>query len=47
MIPTLKIGGVHAVIVFLLVVVMFGAAHLAALSFPDSKLSKSWILLGF
>ncbi len=47
MIPTFKIGGTQAIVVFLLVVVMFGAAHLAALSYPDSKLSKSWILLGF
>lgn len=47
MVPTLKIGGTHALIVFLMVVVMFGAAHLAALSKPDAKLSQAWILLGF
>lgn len=47
MIPTLKIGGTQALLVFLIVVVMFGAAHLAALSYPDAELSKAWILLGF
>lgn len=46
-IPVLKVSGTVALMVFLYVVVLFGAAHLAALSRPDSRLSKAWILLGF
>jgi archaellum component FlaG (FlaF/FlaG flagellin family) len=46
-IPVFKVSGTHALMVFLIVTVLFGAAHLAALSYPDSKLSKAWVLLGF
>lgn len=46
-IPVLKISGVFALVIFLYVTVLFGAAHLAALSYPDNKLSKAWVLLGF
>ncbi len=46
-IPVLKISGTVAIIIFLYVTVLFGAAHLACLAYPDSKLAKAWVLLGF
>jgi hypothetical protein len=46
-IPVLKISGTVALIIFLYVVVLFGTLHLVALSKPDSKWSKAWVLLGF
>jgi hypothetical protein len=46
-IPVLKISGTVALIIFLYVTVLFGTLHLVALSFPDSKLAKAWVLLGF
>lgn len=46
-IPVLKISGTVALIVFLYVVVIFGTLHLLALSKPDSKFAKAWVLLGF
>lgn len=46
-IPVLKVSGTVAIMITLYVVVIFGTLHLLALSFPDSKLAKSWILLGF
>lgn len=42
-----KINGVTALFVFFCVVATFGTAHLVALSHPDAKLSKAWIVLGF
>jgi len=44
---TLPVTATAAILVFLVVVVMFGAAHLAALSRPDSTVAKAWIALGF
>ena len=41
------ISGITAVILFLYVVAIFGATHLLAASFPDSRLSKAYIGLGF
>lgn len=46
-IPVLKISGTVALIIVLYTVVLFGTAHLLALSKPQSKLSQAWILLGF
>ena len=46
-IPVLKISGTVALIIFLYTVVIFGTLHLVALSYPDSKMAKSWVLLGF
>lgn len=46
-IPVLKISGTVALIIFLYVTVLFGTLHLVALSKPDSKLAKAWVLLGF
>jgi len=46
-IPVLKISGTVALIILLYTVVLFGTAHLLALSKPQSKLSQAWILLGF
>ncbi len=46
-IPVMKISGTVALIIFLYVVVIFGTLHLLALSKPDSKWAKAWILLGF
>lgn len=46
-IPVLKVSGTVALILFLYVVVLFGTLHLVALSYPDSKLAKAWVLLGF
>lgn len=46
-IPVLKVSGTVALIIFLYVVVLFGTLHLVALSYPDSKLAKAWVLLGF
>ena len=41
------ISGMTAFILFLYVVVIFGSAHLLAASFPDNKLAKAYIGLGF
>lgn len=46
-IPVLKISGTVALIVFLYTVILFGTLHLVAISKPDSKFSKAWVLLGF
>jgi hypothetical protein len=46
-IPVLKISGTVALIIFLYTVVMFGTLHLVALSQPNAKWAKAWILLGF
>lgn len=46
-IPVLKISGTVALIIFLYTVVLFGSAHLLAISKPQSKLAQAWILLGF
>lgn len=47
MVPVFKINGITAITVALYVVIIFGTLHLLALSFPDSKWAKAWILLGF
>lgn len=46
-IPVLKISGTVALIVFLYVTILFGTLHLVAISYPDSKLAKAWVALGF
>lgn len=46
-IPVLKISGTVALIIVLYSVVIFGTLHLLALSYPQSKWAKAWILLGF
>lgn len=46
-IPVLKISGTVALIIFLYVTVLFGTLHLLALTYPDSKIAKAWVLLGF
>ena len=46
-IPVLKVSGTVAIMIALYVIVIFGTLHLVALSYPDSKLAKAWILLGF
>lgn len=46
-IPVLKISGTVALIIFLYVTILFGTLHLVALSYPNSKLAKAWVLLGF
>lgn len=40
--PHFHMSGIHAIVVFLYIVVAFGALHLLALSFPDSLWSKAW-----
>lgn len=46
-IPAFRIGGTHALVIFLYVVAIFGTLHLFAISFPQSKLARMWIALGF
>ena len=46
-IPAFRIGGTHALVIFLYVFVMFGTLHLIALSYPQSKLAKALFALGF
>ena len=47
MLPHFHISGAHGITVFLFVVVLFGAAHLAATSFPDNRVAQGWLGLGF
>jgi len=46
-IPAFKLGGMQAMVLFLYVVVMFGALHLLAISHPEWRFSKWWLGLGF
>lgn len=46
-IPAFRIGGTHALVIFLYVFVMFGALHLLAISYPTNKLARAIIALGF
>lgn len=45
--PHFHISGLHATIIFLMVVVMFGSAHLVAMSAPSNRVSQAWLALGF
>ena len=45
--PHFHVSGTHAVVTFLMCVVLFGAAHLLAASKPESTLAQAWIGLGF
>jgi len=47
MIPHFHISGIHATVVFLFVVAVFGSAHLLAASNPDNRLASAWLGLGF
>ena len=47
MIPTFRVGATSALYIILVVFVMFGAAHLAAATYPESKFAKILIGLGF
>ena len=46
-IPAFRIGGSHALVIFLYVFVMFGALHLIALAYPNNKMSRALFALGF
>ena len=45
--PHFHVSGTHAIVLFLEMVVLFGAAHLLAASLPDKKLAQAWLALGF
>lgn len=45
--PHFHVSGVHATIVFLFVVAVFGSLHLLAASMPSSQVSQAWVALGF
>lgn len=47
MVPVLRVNGTNALLVFLMMVAVFGALHLLAASTPDARLSKAWVSLGF
>ena len=47
MLPHFHLSGIHGFVVFLYVVAIFGALHLAAASKPESKYSQAWLGLGF
>lgn len=48
MVPAMRIGATQALIVFLIVVVMFGTLHIYASANPGSKFTKLWVgVLGF
>ena len=46
-VPVLKISFAQTLIIFLTVVIVFGALHLLAVSKPENKFFKSWLALGF
>lgn len=46
-VPVFRVTGTNALVVFLYVVALFGAAHLAALAHPNNRLSQAWLTLGF
>jgi len=45
--PHFHISGIHGVVIFLFVVAVFGALHLAAAAHPDNAVSQGWTALGF
>ena len=45
--PTLRIGGMSAIVLLLYMAAVFGSLHLLAVSTPDAMLSKAWLALGF
>lgn len=45
--PHFHVSGLHALVVFLYVVAVFGSLHLTALSMPGNGLSQAWLALGF
>jgi len=45
--PHFHLSGMHALVIFLEMIVLFGAVHLLAVSFPNSKASQAWLALGF
>lgn len=45
--PHFHVSGMHALVVFLFVVVMFGSAHLLACSHPTNTVAQGWLALGF
>lgn len=45
--PHFHVSGIHAFVVFLVVVATFGALHLLAMSAPDNRVSQAWLSLGF
>ena len=47
MLPHFHLSGMEGVILFLYIVAVFGALHLAACSFPDNSLSRAWRGAGF
>jgi hypothetical protein len=46
-IPAFKIGGTHAIVIFLYVFIMFSALHLATLHFHGTRFSKIMTALGW
>lgn len=46
-IPAFRIGGSHALVIFLYVFVIFGTLHLFALANPQTKFAKTLFALGF
>lgn len=48
MIPTMRIGGTMVLTTTAVVVAVFGAAHLLATVYPDSRFTEIWVgALGF
>lgn len=46
-IPAFRIGGTQAIVILLYVTIVFGSLHLFAITYPNAKLSKAWLALGF
>jgi hypothetical protein len=47
MAPHFHLSGMHALVVFLIVVAAFGAMHLLAASSPNNRVAQAWLSLGF
>lgn len=45
--PHFHLSGMHALVIFLIVVVAFGALHLLAASAPNNRVAQAWLNLGF
>lgn len=45
--PHVHFSGLHAGMIFLVVVAMFGSLHYLACSYPSATLSQAWLGLGF
>lgn len=45
--PHFHLSGMQGVILFLYVVAVFGALHLAASSAPENRYARAWLALGF